>query len=97
MEDERADEVEAAAAPNLLHTASNVGEGGDGHEEEEEEEEMGKISVLLFFSILRRLDNDDIDSGCYTLLPAHSLQCPMAKGRRGRRRERYLYCFLLSI
>ena len=49
MEDERADEVEAAAAPNLLHTASNVGEGGDGHEEEEEEEEMGKISVLFFF------------------------------------------------
>ena len=30
MEDERADEVEAAAAPNLLHTASNVGEGGEG-------------------------------------------------------------------
>ena len=47
MEDERADEVEAAAAPNLLHTASNVGKGGEGHEEEEEE--MGKISVLLFF------------------------------------------------
>ena len=89
MEDERADEVEAAAAPNLLHTASNVGEGGDGHEEEEEEEEMGKISVLfLLFTILRRLDNDDIDSGCYTLLPAHSLQCPMAKGRRRRRREK---------
>ena len=44
MEDERADEVEAAAAPNLLHTASNVGKGGEGHEEEEEE---GEISVLF--------------------------------------------------
>ena len=30
MEDERADEVEAAAAPILLHTASNVGKGGRG-------------------------------------------------------------------
>ena len=40
--------MEAAAAPNLLHTASNVGKGGEGHEEKEEGEE-GEISALFFF------------------------------------------------
>ena len=59
MEDERADEVEAAAAPNLLHTASNVGERGEGHEEEEEGRRRERYLYCFFFFQFRDDDNDD--------------------------------------
>ena len=61
MEDERADEVEAAAAPNLLHTASNVQwrRGGGGG---------GRNSCFVFFFQIRddkKYDDNDnrVDGG----------------------------------